>query len=118
MMDVQREQLPDSYLLIIAPDFDPNDQHKLARGLHRASRSEKRLICVDCSLLTELPEDAVDLLLAYDFTLRCQQRQLVLCHLPEAAAARFAQLPAEEAPLVVPSLLDAHRLLLPTGKPQ
>ncbi|QIX63074.1 hypothetical protein FY528_08875 [Hymenobacter lutimineralis] len=115
MMDVYREQLPDSYLLIVAPEFDPNDQHKLARGLHRASRSEKRLICVDCSLLTELPEDAIDLLLAYDFTLRCQHRQLVLCHLPQSATARFAQLPADEAPLVLPSLLDAHRLLQREG---
>ena len=108
MLDVHRELLPDSYLLIVAPETTDAPEHKLARGLHRATRSGRRLIWVDCSLLKEIPNEAIDLLLAYDYHLRHQGRELVLCHLPESALSYFSGMAANERPALAANLLDAH----------
>ncbi|ALD21119.1 hypothetical protein [Hymenobacter sp. DG25A] len=108
MLDVQRELLPDSYLLIVAPETTDAPEHKLARGLHRATRSGRRLIWVDCSLLKEIPIEAIDLLLAYDFHLRQQSRELVLCHLPESALNYFSGIAPTQRPALAANLLDAH----------
>ncbi|HEX8350907.1 MAG TPA: hypothetical protein VF598_13170 [Hymenobacter sp.] len=107
MLDIQREVLPDSYLLILAPDSTSPDEIKLSRALHRASRSEKKAVWVDCSLLEDLSADAIDLLLAYAFHLRCQDRRLVLCHVPDHVRHHFLNLDAASQPLLVFSLLDA-----------
>ncbi|WP_324670919.1 hypothetical protein [Hymenobacter sp. GOD-10R] len=107
MLDIQREILPDSYLLILAPDSTSPDEIKLSRALHRASRSNKKAVWVDCSLLEALSEDAIDLLLAYAFHLRCQNRRLVLCHVPDQVRHHFLNLDSASQPLLVASLLDA-----------
>jgi anti-anti-sigma regulatory factor len=108
MLDVHREELPKSYLLVLAPSNNTNDEVKLTRALHRASRSEKKSIWVDCSLLDHLTTEAIDLLLAYAYLLHCQHRRLVLCHVPDTVRHHFLDLDAESQPLVVPSLLDAE----------
>ncbi|TGE29003.1 hypothetical protein [Hymenobacter metallicola] len=110
MLDVHREELPQSYLLVLAPSTNDTDEIKLTRALHRASRSPKKAIWVDCSLLDHLSSEAIDLLLAYAYLLHCQERRLVLCHVPDNVRHHFLDLDAESQPLVVPSLLDAESL--------
>jgi anti-anti-sigma regulatory factor len=110
MLDVHREELPKGYLLVLAPSAQATDEFKLTRALHRASRSAKKAIWVDCSLLDHLSTEAIDLLLAYAYMLHCQQRRLVLCHVPDTVRHHFLDLDAESQPLLVPSLLDAEAL--------
>ncbi|UOQ51216.1 hypothetical protein [Hymenobacter cellulosivorans] len=95
-------------MLVLAPSRQEKDELKLTRALHRASRSPKKAIWVDCSLLDHLSAEAIDLLLAYAYMLHCQERRLVLCHVPDTVRHHFLDLDAESQPLVVPSLLDAE----------
>lgn len=107
MLDVHREILPNGFLLILSPDSSSSDEVKLTRALHRASRSEKRAILVDLSLIDALSDEAIDLLLAYAFLLHAQGRRLILCHVPQPAQHHFLYLDVASKPLLVPSLLDA-----------
>ncbi|MBO0356739.1 STAS domain-containing protein [Hymenobacter sp. BT186] len=108
MLDVYREILPDGFLLILSSDIaDLNGEVNLSRALHRASRSEKRAVLIDCSLVESLSDEAVELLLAYSFILRAQSRRLVLCHVPSAVRYHFLDLDPASQPLLVSSLLEA-----------
>lgn len=107
MLDVHREILPNGFLLILSPDTFSRDEVKLTRALHRASRSEKKAILVDLSLVDTVSEEAIELLLAYAFILHAQGRRLILCHVPEPDQHHFLYLDAASQPLLVPSLLDA-----------
>ena len=108
MLKVYREMLPNGFLLILSPDTaTQNGEVKLTRALHRASRSEKRAVLVDCSLVDWLTEEAVDLLLAYAYMLRAQSRRLVLCHVPNRVTHHFLHLDAASQPVLVSSLFDA-----------
>lgn len=111
MLDVCREVLPEGYLLILSPGVsnDPEDpvELPLTRALHRACRSAKPSVWVDCSLLHGLSESAVDLLLAYAFMLHAQNRRLVLCHVPDDMRPCFLNLDEASRPMMVPSLIDA-----------
>jgi len=115
MLDVYRETLPNGFLLILSPDIaTQRGEVKLTRALHRASRSEKRAVLVDCSLVERLTEEAVDLLLAYAYMLRAQSRRLVLCHVPNAVTHHFLGIDPASQPLLVSSLLDAvHEIDMP-----
>ncbi|SEU07540.1 hypothetical protein SAMN04487998_3760 [Hymenobacter actinosclerus] len=108
MLDVQREELPQAYLLI--PSYlaaNTTDSEALARALHRASRADKPAVVVDLSLVDTLNNDVIELLLAYAFVLRAQSRQLILCHTPQASRHRFQRLDPGSQPLLVASVLDA-----------
>ncbi|UOQ76878.1 hypothetical protein MUN84_20690 [Hymenobacter sp. 5516J-16] len=94
-------------MLILSPDTSSPNEVKLARALHRASRSDKGAILIDLSLVDSLSEDVIDLLLAYAFMLHAQDRRLILCHVPQPAQHHFLFLDAASQPLLVPSLLDA-----------
>jgi anti-anti-sigma regulatory factor len=108
MLEVHRELLPNSFLLILSPDIGCDDNEvKLTRALHRASRSDKYAVLVDCSLVECLNEDAVDLLLAYSFMLHAQNRCLVMCHVPDPVRHHFLHLDEPSQPLLALSLLDA-----------
>jgi anti-anti-sigma regulatory factor len=107
MLDVHREVLPNGFLLILSPDAASADEVKLTRALHRASRSDKRTILVDLSLIDSLTAEAIDLLLAYAYVLHAQDRRLILCHVPQADQHHFLYLDVASQPLLVPSLLDA-----------
>ncbi|SDY89109.1 STAS domain-containing protein [Hymenobacter psychrophilus] len=108
MLDVQREELPQAYLLILSYlASDTNDSEMLARALHRASRTSKPAVVVDLSLVDSLSNDVIELLLAYAFALRAQARQLILCHTPQASRHRFQRLDTDSQPLLVASVLDA-----------
>ena len=115
MFDVYRETIPNGFLLILSPDSAGHDgEVKLTRALHRASRSDKRAVLVDCSLVEQLTEEAVDLLLAYAYLLRAQSRRLVLCHVPNAASHHFMHVDVASQPMLVSSLLDAvHEITFP-----
>lgn len=123
-MEVHREILPNSYLLILAEDDAPATEQQLIYALRLASRSGKPSVWVDCSHLHRLPLSSLRILLRYYRRLRRQQVQLVLCHLGETAHQLFAKLPTAICPPVVPSLLDAERYcqhlhsLLPRNVPQ
>lgn len=108
-MEVYREILPNSYLLILADDDAPTAEAQLSSALRLASRSGKPSIWVDCSHLHHLPLSSLRVLLRYYRRLRARQVPLVLCHLGEAAHQLLAKLPTASCPPVVPSLLDAER---------
>jgi anti-anti-sigma regulatory factor len=108
MLDVYREVLPNGFLLILSPGLAmPAAEDKLTRALHRASRSDKYAVLVDCGLVESLTEEAVELLLAYSYLLRAQSRRLVLCHVPDAVRHHFLHLDEASQPLLALSLLDA-----------
>ncbi|WP_022822795.1 STAS domain-containing protein [Hymenobacter norwichensis] len=108
MLDVFREVLPDGYLLILSPEIaNPHGEVKLSRALHRATRSEKQAVMIDCSLVERLSDEAVELLLAYSFILRAQGRRLVLSHVPNPVRYHFLDLDPASQPLLVSSLLEA-----------
>jgi hypothetical protein len=108
MLNVYRDVLPDSYLLVLAPRLSEQPGNALARALHRASRSGKAAVWVDCSLLDELTPDEAELLLAYDYHLRRQQIRLVLCHVNETLSLELTLLAGgATAPCIVPTVLDA-----------
>ncbi|TGE20218.1 hypothetical protein E5J99_01255 [Hymenobacter elongatus] len=108
MLDVHRELLPNVFLLILSPDIATlTTEVKLTRALHRASRSDRPAVIVDCGLVERLTQEAVDLLLAYAFVLRAQSRRLVLCHVPDAMRHHFLHLDEASQPMLALSLLDA-----------
>ncbi|GAB3232626.1 hypothetical protein GCM10027346_20020 [Hymenobacter seoulensis] len=108
-MEVYREILPESYLLILADDNEPATKDQLSYALRRASRSGKPNIWVDCSHTRNLSFATLRLLARYYRRLRKQQVQLVLCHLGDSARQLMAKLPTALCPPVVPTLLDAEQ---------
>ncbi|RAK66850.1 STAS domain-containing protein [Hymenobacter edaphi] len=109
-MEVYREILPESYLLILADDVPPSfeREHALDYALRRAARSGKSSVWVDCSHLHHLPPDAAELLAYYHDRLARHGMSLVLCHLTEDVRLELQALTAAPLP-VVSTLLDAER---------
>lgn len=108
-MEVYREILPESYLLILADDNDPTGGAQLSYALRRACRSGKPSIWVDCSHLRNLSFSTLRVLVRYYQRLQERHIPLVLCHLGDSAGQLLSTLPASLCPPVVPSLLDAER---------
>ncbi|RSK50980.1 STAS domain-containing protein [Hymenobacter rigui] len=108
-MEVYREILPDSYLLILTEAQLPAAEAQLTEALRMASRSGKPSIWVDCSQLHSLSFSALRVLARYYRRLRKRQIPLVLCHLGNETHQLLAKLPTALCPPVVPSLLDAER---------
>ena len=107
-MEVYREILPQSYLLILT-DSEPQDLTPLSYALRLASRSGKENIWVDCSHITKMPFSALRVLVRYYRRLLARNVSLVLCHVGDAAHQQMAKLPTAQRPPVVPSLLDAEQ---------
>lgn len=111
-MEVYREILPESYLLILANDVPASPDHAddaLDRALSRAARSGKSSVWVDCSHLHHLPSDAAELLTYYYHKLHKHGMNLVLCHLSDTVQQELAALaPTLHVP-IVPTLLDAEK---------
>ncbi|UYZ58971.1 STAS domain-containing protein [Hymenobacter latericus] len=109
-MEVYREILPESYLLILADDIPTtvDDEDALDRALRRASRSGKSSVWVDCSHLHHLPPDTAELLGYYYQRLARHGMSLVLCHLNAEVRAELELLSATPLP-VVDTLLDAEK---------
>jgi hypothetical protein len=111
-MEVYREILPESYLLILADDVPASsgsEDDALDRALSRAAKSGKSSIWVDCSHLHHLPSDAAELLSYYYHKLSKHGMSLILCHLSEAVQRELTAL-APTLPLpILPTLLDAEK---------
>ncbi|TGE19841.1 STAS domain-containing protein [Hymenobacter elongatus] len=111
-MEVYREILPESYLLILADDVLPSTDYKddaLDRALSRAARSGKSSVWVDCSHLHHLPSDAAELLTYYYHKLTKHGMSLILCHLSaETQQELLALAPTLSVP-IVRTLLDAEK---------
>ena len=109
-MEVYREILPESYLLILADDVPATftQEDALDYALRRAARSGKSSVWVDCSHLQHLPADAADLLAYYHDKLAEHGMSLVLCHLNDTVRKELQALQHSPLP-VVSTLLDAER---------
>lgn len=112
-MEVYREVLPNSYLLILTDGETPAaaaaaPETPLLQALRRASRSGKNSIWIDCSHLQQLSSASMRVLLRFYRRLKQRQVSLVLCHLEGAVRQQLASLPSSACPPVVPSLLDAE----------
>jgi hypothetical protein len=106
MLHVHRESLPESFLLILE-DGAPGPEVPLERGLYRAALSNKSAVWVDCSLLSDLPAEAAELLLAYQYHLPSVGKELVLSHVTPPVQRRLQEMVRQDRPpRVVPSLLD------------
>ncbi|UOG74577.1 STAS domain-containing protein [Hymenobacter tibetensis] len=107
MMNVYREILPDSYLLILTDSEQTLEPEPLQRALQRASGSGKANVWIDCSELHHPSTAIIQLLGEFYLRLRHQHIQLVLCHLEEVVQQEVLQLPAASQPVIVATLLDA-----------
>ncbi|SHI68252.1 hypothetical protein SAMN02745146_1376 [Hymenobacter daecheongensis DSM 21074] len=110
-MEVYREILPESYLLILVDDVAPatDADQALLHALSRASRSGKVSIWVDCSYLQHVPGHAAELLARFGRKMNRKGISLVLCHLSEAVRRELVAQDPALAPLIVPTLLDAQQ---------
>jgi anti-anti-sigma regulatory factor len=106
-MEIHREILPESYLLILAEDPSHPEEYGLARALQQAARSGKPSIWVDCSSLGHISGRALALLTSYCQRLRRRNTQLVLCHLADEVQESLRIAPSTACPPIVPTLLDA-----------
>mgnify|MGYP004543801717 CR=1 FL=1 len=107
MMDVYHEQLPNSYLLIARSIDQQGPEQTLERALFRASQSGKPAVWLDCSLLTDLSAEALEVLLAYQVVLHRHGQALVLSHVSPAVRTRLLSHRDGASLPLRPSLLDA-----------
>ncbi|GGE99678.1 STAS domain-containing protein [Hymenobacter cavernae] len=109
MREVYREILPESYLLILAPEHHTLGSVPLAQALYGAAHSGKPSVWVDCSNLQQLSSRTCQVLLHYYQQYRQRGINLVLCHLePEVEQALVQACPTGPPP-IVPTLLDADQ---------
>lgn len=108
-MEVYREILPNSYLLILLSVRKQPILDDLKEALHQAGRSGKQSVWIDCSCLLHMSQQAANLLLHHYRLLRRRNVQLVLCHLSPHAEQAFHKLAPTGGPPVVSNLLDADR---------
>lgn len=107
MMNVYREILPDSYLLILTDEQHSVEPEALQRALQRARDSGKINVWVDCSEFHHPSEAVIQLLGDFCVRLRHQHIQLILCHLEHDTQQAVLQLPASAQPTILATLLDA-----------
>lgn len=107
MLNVYREILPDSYLLILTTSSNAGGAEGLRHALWRAGTSGKPNVWIDCSSVSYFSLAALRIL--SDFHVRFLHRNLtlVLCHVPDKAAESLQQLPPAQRPPVVATLLEA-----------
>ena len=114
MLTVYRDNLPDSYLLILATERQARDPHALARALHRAGRSGKSSVLVDCSLLapSDATADTVLLLRAYHETFAGQGIHMVVAHASNELRQCLVGSVSKPGPVLVDTLVDVPGLNL------
>jgi hypothetical protein len=106
-MEVYREILPNSYLLILAPEQHTLGSVPLAQALYRAGHSGKRSVWIDCSNLEHLNNATCKLLFYYHQQFKQRDISLILCHLEPTAEQTLLQACPVTPPVVMPTLLDA-----------
>lgn len=108
-MQIYREVLPNSYLVILVESTPAaTDTGLLRNALRRAVRSGKGQIWLDCSGLSMLPSDMLSLLTRYASRLRRRHTSLVVCHPPATPAGTSLEQTSDSALLVADTLLDAE----------
>lgn len=108
-MQVYREILPYSYLIILVETTPAASDAKLLRdALRRASRSGKQQVWLDCSGLSVLPLDMVAVLTRYAAWLRRHHTSLVVCHPPATPAGTSWEELSGGNWMVANTLLDAE----------
>lgn len=112
-MVVHHEALPESYLLVLAPDRANPSERELARYLGEACRSGMPAVWIDCRLLDDLSAVAARLLRASSYRLRQRRVQVVLCRVSERLEKTLRQTFANPDLCVVPTLDDAAEYIGP-----
>ncbi|UOR07569.1 hypothetical protein MUN82_10830 [Hymenobacter aerilatus] len=108
-MQVYREVLPNSYLVILVESAPAaTDTGLLCNALRQASRSGKGQIWLDCSGLSVLSSDMLLVLTRYAARLRRRHTSLVVCHPPTMPAGTSLVQASEGNILVANTLLDAE----------
>ncbi|OUJ75838.1 STAS domain-containing protein [Hymenobacter crusticola] len=110
MREVYREILPQSYLLILAPERHTLGSVPLAQALYAAGHSGKPSVWVDCSELHQLSARTCQILLHYHQQYAQRGIQLVLCHLEPGIEQALLDACPTTPPTIVPTLLDADQL--------
>ena len=72
--------LPESYLVLLMPSHAYDTHWALEQGLYCGSHSGKRAVWVDCGLVNDLPDEAVQTLWDYHYQLQEQHMKLVVVH--------------------------------------
>jgi anti-anti-sigma regulatory factor len=111
-MIILHEQLPDCYLLALAPTSTATAEAELAAHLARACGSGKPAVWVDCRLLGTLSATTAWLLWSCQQRLQRRQARLVLCGVPAAVERILHRTLAGTGSslLMVPTLEDAAEL--------
>ncbi len=107
MMNVYREILPDSYLLILTDSGSPESAGNLRQALSRAGASGKQSVWIDCSAFASFSTAVLQVLSEYYLYFQRKHLPLVLCHLTAKAAETLRALPWAQRPPVVATLLEA-----------
>jgi anti-anti-sigma regulatory factor len=107
MLNIYREILPDSYLLILTGSGNPEGAGSLRQALSRAGASGKRSIWIDCGSLVAFSAATLQVLSEYYLGFQRKRLTLVLCHLTGPAAETLQLLPWAQRPPVVETLLEA-----------
>lgn len=108
-MQIYREILPNSYLLILVETAAmPTDASLLRDALRRAGRSGKDSVWIDCSDVRRLDPALLSVLGCYGAWLLRRHIPLILCHPPTTLTADTLQTAHAESVVVVNTLLDAE----------
>jgi anti-anti-sigma regulatory factor len=110
-MEVYREILPESYLLILVDNLesDPAAESVLHQALRRAGHSGKTSVWLDCTNVNYLPGQIAPLLARYARRLGRRGVSLILCHLSDAMRQQLLARTPDLSPRILPTLLDAQR---------
>ena len=109
MREVYREILPESYLLILAPERHTLGSVPLAQALYSAAHSGKPSVWVDCSELHYLSNQTCKILLHYYQQYKKRGIELILCHLEPEVEQDLLDACPSLAPNILPTLLDADQ---------
>jgi hypothetical protein len=109
MLTVFRESLPESYLLVVASRPHAGDPHALERALHRAGRSGKPAVWLDCGLLAprDVTRETCLLLRAYHEAFARMGIRLTVAHAPADLQQGLSAPGDGEAPPLVDWLVGA-----------
>jgi len=112
MLAVYRDKLPESYLLVVASENQTHDASALDRALHRAGRSGKRHVWLDCSLWEagDVSSEACLLLRAYHEAFTTVGITMVVAHASEELQVCLQTSAIAPAPRLVEWLVDTFRL--------
>lgn len=108
MLTIYRDQFPDSYLLVVASTTQSQDPNALDRALHRAGRSGKRHVLLDCSLwdTQDVSSESCLLLRAYHEAYAVLGIQMVVAHASDELQQCLETVKAAPAPEIVEWLVD------------